>query len=77
MAKKGAKALLGSVIVTRLEARGPQRETELVSFPRVSYMICSVRDHKLESYIWADGRFVNERITISKRKTRSGRQLAI
>ena len=46
-------------------------DLELASFPKVSYLIYSVRDRKLESYIWTHGRFKNERITISKRKTMS------
>jgi len=46
-------------------------DKELASFPKVSYLIYSVRDRKLESYIWTHGRFKNERITISKRKTMS------
>jgi len=46
-------------------------DLELASFPKVSYLIYSVRDRKLESCIWTDGRFKNERITISKRKTKS------
>jgi len=46
-------------------------DLELASFPRISYLIYSVRDRKLESYILADGRFKKERITVSKRKTTS------
>jgi len=44
-------------------------DVELASFPKISYLIYSVVDRKLESYIWTDGRFEKERITISKRKT--------
>jgi len=58
-------------------AEPSKRDLELASFPEVSYLIYSARDRKLESYIWTDGRFKNERITISKCETRSRHQLAI
>jgi len=46
-------------------------DLELASFPEISYLIYSVKDRKLESYIWTDERFKKERITVSKRKTTS------
>jgi len=46
-------------------------DAELASFPEVSYLIYSVIDRKLESYIWIDGRFKKERITVCRCKTKS------
>ena len=46
-------------------------DLELASFPEVSYVVYSVRDRKIESYIWTDGRFRNKRIRISKLKNMS------
>ena len=43
-------------------------DSELASFPEVSYLIYSVRDRLLESYNWTGRKFKKERIKVSKGK---------
>lgn len=50
------------------EAELSKLDLELASFPKISYLIYSVRDRVLKSYIWTGRTFKKERITVSKRK---------
>lgn len=51
------------------EAEPSRLDLELASFPEISYLIYSVRDRVLKSYIWTGRTFKKERIKVSKRKT--------
>jgi len=50
------------------EAELSKLDLELASFPKISYLIYSVRDRVLKSYIWTGRTFKKERIKVSKRK---------
>jgi len=54
------------------DAEPSRLDLELASFPEISYLIYSVKDRILESYIWADEGFKKETVRVSKRKTTSG-----